>query len=201
MDWLREAWNLPWRLKGPFIGVVAALVIALVVVVLAGGGDGSPGVSGVLGTPTPSAGVVAGLGGVDGLDAGTSTLTPPPIPTAVSTSTPTPQPSPTSTPTATPPPPQPIVIELNGFGDSVTEPFTLARGLAIFTGSNDGDSNFIAELIDWETGEIEGLGINDIGPVTDTSNTVRVPRTGLYILDVLAVGGWRIVIEQPNPLP
>lgn len=101
----------------------------------------------------------------------------------------------------TPSVPEPNVIEVSGFGDKVTDPFTLARGLTIFTGSNDGSSNFIADLIVWETGETEGLAMNAIGPVTESERSVTVERAGQYTLSVTADGAWSIVVTQPNPLP
>ena len=36
-QWLRDAWDLPWRLKGPFLGVLGALLVMLIVVGVTGG--------------------------------------------------------------------------------------------------------------------------------------------------------------------
>ena len=90
-QWFREAWSLPWSLKGPFLGALAVLVaLVAVVAVLAfpgeGGGDGA--VSGAVQAPTPTA-------------------TAEPTSTASPTPTPSPSPVPDSAPPSRPPPPPP----------------------------------------------------------------------------------------------
>ncbi len=84
-QWFRDAWNLPWRLKGPSLGLLGALVAALAVagVVLGNSGDnGSTAVRGATKapelalTPTPT-------------PIPTVTLTPSPTPTSTAAPTPT----------------------------------------------------------------------------------------------------------------
>lgn len=87
-QWLRDAWNLPWRLKGPFLALSVAVVALLVTVsiIIATGGDDNTAVSGVVQEPTQTATAE---------------------PTSTPTSTPAPTPVPTPVPTPTPPPPPP----------------------------------------------------------------------------------------------
>ena len=84
-QWFRDAWSLPWSLKGPFLGVLTLLLtLVAVVAVLAfpgeGGGDGAVG--GAVRVPTPSA-------------------------TAEPTSTASPTPTPSPSPIPDPPLPSP----------------------------------------------------------------------------------------------
>src|SRR3989304_3936085 len=82
--WFTYAWNLPWRLKGPFLSVLAgviSLAVTVTVMVATGGGDSDTAVREAVQAPTPTA---------------TSTSRPPPPP-------PVPPPPPPF-----PPPPPPV---------------------------------------------------------------------------------------------
>lgn len=84
--WVEKTWNLPWRLKGAFLGA-PILVIALAVtlsVVVATGGDGGSAEGGVAQAPSPAATITP-----------SPTSTPTPKPTAKPMSSPTPAPLPT----------------------------------------------------------------------------------------------------------
>ncbi len=91
-QWFKDAWNLPWSLKAPFLGVLAVVFALLVTVsvIIATGGDDNTAVSGVARGPT-------------------QTATAEPALTAQPTATPepTPKPEPSTTPSATPEPPPP----------------------------------------------------------------------------------------------
>ena len=81
--WFRDAWDLPWSLKGPFLGVLsilAGLLAVLGIVLAMNGGSNDTTVSGAVQAPTAAA-------------------------PRVSTPTPTATPLPTPSPTPTPPPP------------------------------------------------------------------------------------------------
>jgi hypothetical protein len=88
----------------------------------------------------------------------------------------------------------------NGSGRSVTEPFTLEDGLAIFTLAHDGNSNFIVWLLASDGSNAELL-VNEIGPY-DGGTSIGVgsplePNAGVYILDIEADGNWSVGLEQP----
>lgn len=91
-QWFKDAWNLPWSLKGPFIGVFAILITLLIAggLILASNGEGDTEVSEVVRTPAPTSSPAS---------------TPTPEPTR--TATPKPTPAPTTTPIPAPPAAQP----------------------------------------------------------------------------------------------
>lgn len=126
-QWLRDAWSLPWRLKGPVLGVVIAL-LAVVAVVAAVGDSGDP--------EKDAARLIA--------------LSPTPHPTVVTTveTTRIPPPSPTVETTVevreVVPSPTVIVEEVEAAPSPVQQP-QLAAGASSYTGpytfSGQGDKN------------------------------------------------------------
>lgn len=88
---VKQAWNLPWRLKGPPLGVLVALLIASAVVVSVGRGDDDTEGAEVVSAPTPTA---------TSPHRTKPTLTASPAPTPAPT--PAPPPAPTQTPRPTP---------------------------------------------------------------------------------------------------
>ena len=96
-QWFRDAWSLPWSLKGPFLALsvaVLALVVTVSVIIATSGGSGKTAISGVVQGPTPTA-------------TPTPTPTPAPTPTPTPTPTPSPTPPPPPAPPLPPPPPAP----------------------------------------------------------------------------------------------
>ncbi|MFW6048381.1 MAG: InlB B-repeat-containing protein [Candidatus Natronoplasma sp.] len=100
------------------------------------------------------------------------------------------------------PAPEPIIFE--GSGDDSTETFDLVEGVSRYNLTHDGESNFIVELMESETGDtVENL-VNEIGSF-DGSQIVGVTEDGFeaepgeHLINVEADGDWKIVIEQPKP--
>lgn len=105
----------------------------------------------------------------------------------------------------------------SGSGDTVTNSFSLTEGVAIFKLSHDGSSNFAVQLLDADTGELQGNIVNEIGQFdgevlvganydNTTSSTSAVIETepedvktepGEYILEITADGNWDISYIQP----
>ena len=92
-QWFRDAWNLPWRMKGPLLGALSVLIVLFTAsgLILATGGGSATEVSDVVQAPSPT-------------HSPTANPTPQPTPTA----TPQPSPSPTVTQSAAPPAPLPL---------------------------------------------------------------------------------------------
>lgn len=82
---------------------------------------------------------------------------------------------------------------LEGVGQKATEKFTLTKGLAVFEMTHTGSSNFIVDLLD-DTGTGIELLVNEIGTF-DGSKAVKIPRDGVYLLDVTADGQWTVNIK------
>jgi hypothetical protein len=57
VGWLKAIWNLPWNLKGPFLGVMAVVIVLAVTttVIIATAGDGGTGDSEAAQAPRPMA--------------------------------------------------------------------------------------------------------------------------------------------------
>jgi len=56
-QWFRDAWNLPWSLKAPFLGVLAvvfALLVTVTLIVAVDGGDSNTAVSSAVQPPRPT---------------------------------------------------------------------------------------------------------------------------------------------------
>jgi len=94
-------------------------------------------------------------------------------------------------------------ITFKGTGDTVTESFTLEKGIAIFHIHHTGYSNFIIWLYNADTGEREELLVNEIGSYDGstllgvTSGYLGDVSEGNYILEITADGSWEVDIEQP----
>jgi len=86
---------------------------------------------------------------------------------------------------------------VSGTGDTVSEPFYLADGVVGFVYEHDGESNFIAEAVDPNTGDTLSVVVNEIGAVAGAR---AVPAAvGAYQLAVQADGQWEIVVVEPLP--
>lgn len=81
-------------------------------------------------------------------------------------------------------------------GGTVTDPFYLPQGSAIFSMQSTGGSNFIVWLLD-ENGKKINLLANEIG-LFSGSRGVQVPQSGNYALDVKASSLWSIKISRPK---
>lgn len=91
----------------------------------------------------------------------------------------------------------PYSTMLEGSGQQVTEEFSAGGQAGVFIFEHDGESNFIVELINAETGDREEILINEIGT---TDGAVAVPTMpGDYYLDVTADGSWSIEVAEPFP--
>lgn len=92
----------------------------------------------------------------------------------------------------------PYSTTFEGSGQSVTEEFSAAGQAGVFIFEHDGESNFIVELINAETGDTEEILINEIGT---TDGAVAVPMMpDDHYLDVTADGSWSIEYAEPLPL-
>ena len=83
---------------------------------------------------------------------------------------------------------------LSGSGQTVTDTFSAQR-FTTFTYEHNGESNFIAELINDETGDGEGILVNKIGSVSGTTGTGL--QDGSYYIDIDADGDWSFEIGEP----
>jgi len=97
----------------------------------------------------------------------------------------------------TPPVVEPEPITLSGNGQEASDIFNLQEGLSVFELKNTGSGHFGIWLMD-NMGNKEELLVNTIGPF-DGSKAARIDKSGEYILDVSAEGGWTVNIEQPRP--
>lgn len=93
-------------------------------------------------------------------------------------------------PTAAPGLPQ----TFTGADQGVSGFFAAERGLVRFEMDHQGDGNWAPILLNADGERIELLA-NEIGKFQG-SKAVRIPRTGIYILDVTANGNWSIVVAK-----
>ncbi|MDP2182042.1 MAG: hypothetical protein Q8K99_05660 [Actinomycetota bacterium] len=94
------------------------------------------------------------------------------------------------------PEPEPDPIKLTGKGTKVTKKFALADGLAVFSMSHKGSSNFIVHLRSVDGEVDEGL-VNEIGKFNGSWPIFL--GAGDYLLEVEADGPWAFTITQPRP--
>lgn len=160
-------WALPWRYKGPVLGVLGVVLVTAALLDSEKAADTTPAKA----ETTVEA---------------TATLTP--TPKQAPTSTPTPEPTaiPSPTPTATPTP-QPV--SLSGAGQAATEKVELASGVWKVALTHGGRSNFIVRAYG-DGGQTEFL-TNEIGQYSGTRMLVG---DAAYIFDVDADGTWTIDI-------
>lgn len=85
-----------------------------------------------------------------------------------------------------------ILIILDGTGQEASEKFVLESGLIIFEMFHAGQHNFAVWLLD-NNGKKVALLVNEIG-YFDGSKAIRIDKTGVYLLDILADGYWAIII-------
>lgn len=100
-----------------------------------------------------------------------------------------------ATTTTTEPPPEPQRFE--GSSNEAVGPFPLEGGIAIFTFSHQGSSNFIIEILD-SNGETVDFAANEIGSIDNASSAAGLPA-GEYLMEITASGAWTVTIEQPQP--
>ncbi len=85
--------------------------------------------------------------------------------------------------------------QINGHGDTATDPIKLKKGFAIFEFTHNGDSNF---MVDMSGSGNQGL-VNEIGNYKGKVIT-NIPSDGDYYLNIKADGDWNAIITQgPNP--
>lgn len=90
----------------------------------------------------------------------------------------------------------PTALSFSGSGSDVTEIFQLQEGLALFTTTHSGQSNFITKLLDDQGNTVEYVA-NKIGDYSGVSSA-RIDKTGTYLLNVTADGSWTASISQPQ---
>lgn len=94
------------------------------------------------------------------------------------------------------PEPEPAAIKVTGKGTRVSKKFTVTDGLAVFTMSHKGRSNFIVHLRSADGSVDEGL-VNEIGNFKGSWPLFL--DAGEYLLKVDADGPWNFTITQPRP--
>ncbi len=107
--------------------------------------------------------------------------------------------------------------DFSGVGDTVTRTFSLPEGVIVFDLTHNGDSNFIVQLKNAETGELEGNLVNEIGAFNGevlvgaswdnspyslaTQNRPLDVKTtpGDFKLEITANGSWNIDYTRDDP--
>jgi hypothetical protein len=85
-------------------------------------------------------------------------------------------------------------ITFTGTGDDVPQfMYFKKKGLARFNMSHTGESNFAIWLYD-ENGKYVDLLANEIGNYNG-SKAVRIPKKGVYLLDITADGSWSVSVN------
>jgi hypothetical protein len=107
------------------------------------------------------------------------------------------QPSESAAEPAPQPDPEPAVIKLTGKGTRVSKKFTLTEGLAVFSMTHRGHSNFIVDLRSTDGSVDENL-VNEIGNFKG-SWPLFLDSAATYLLKVDADGPWTFTITQPRP--
>lgn len=82
----------------------------------------------------------------------------------------------------------------SGSGQTVTDAFE-ARRFTTFTYEHSGESNFIVELIDDDSGDSVDILANKIGETSGTTGAGLAD--GNYVMDVDADGDWSIEVGEP----
>lgn len=162
------------------VGYPAALVAVFAAAVL-GWGIGTW--LGSAGSPVTPAGPVA-------LASPSPTATPTPTPTPTATPMPTAAPSvapPTAGPPTDPPPPT-TILEIEGTGDEVSEPFEVVEGWQIVW-QTDGTAFAFAIRGDQDVGQV----VRQSGPSSGVTSIVPV---GSFYLEITATGPWSIKVVQ-----
>lgn len=93
----------------------------------------------------------------------------------------------------------PMPANLSGAGDTASEFLSYEEGLAVYDMSFSGDGNFIVWLYSKDGTRVANLA-NEIGDY-EGSTTERIPRDGIYALDIVAGGSdtegdWTIQTQQ-----
>jgi len=189
------------RWRNVLVGAVIVLVVLGAIGAVAGPDEEEPGqdsepADGTTPATTTTATPMADGGGADADEPTTSTVTP----TSTATATPTPEPT-LSTLTSIEDVPDRYDgghETFSGSDNSVTGEFTTDGGPIVFVYEHSGESNFIAEVIDTETGERVGLAANVVG---EASGARAIPDDGgTYRLEVTADGPWSIDVSNPMAL-
>ncbi len=96
---------------------------------------------------------------------------------------------------ATASPPTPINRDFGGYGQQVTQPFSLSPGLARFRLEHNGKRVFSVWLLDAAGNRITLLA-SHVGPFAG-SKAVGIKRAGAYLVNVSADGSWTVHVQQP----
>lgn len=90
-------------------------------------------------------------------------------------------------------------LKFEGQGVDITNDFECKGGLVKFAFTHDGDSNFIVWLRNVQTGDLESLLVNVIGPFN--GNVADDPPAATYLISVDADGKWTIDITGNTTPP
>jgi hypothetical protein len=82
----------------------------------------------------------------------------------------------------------------HGQGSHATEKFSLGEGVAVFDLQHKGDGTFTVRLLD-DSGNVVGEMASGSG-VFSGSKTLRIEKTGLYLIDVAASGEWSVRLRR-----
>lgn len=88
-------------------------------------------------------------------------------------------------------------LSFSGVGQQASHIIWFQHGLAIFTFTHDGTSNFIVQL-KYTKSQIVYYLANAIGSF-DGSKAEGITNAGAYVLDIQADGKWTVTIQQPRP--
>lgn len=84
---------------------------------------------------------------------------------------------------------------LSGKGQAASEFIGLKAGPATFRVSHQGSGIFAPTLLRGTDGGVVTVLANELGRFTG-SKTVEIPADGVYLVDVIATGGWTIDVSQ-----
>lgn len=88
------------------------------------------------------------------------------------------------------------VIQLEGEGQTVTDPVSLEDGLLVAAYAHEGESNYQVSLWNEDADERAAFLVNEIGGVNGT--TAAPVAAGNYSLEITADGPWNVTLVQPN---
>lgn len=86
------------------------------------------------------------------------------------------------------------MTNIEGVGQTATDPFQLSGGLTTFNMTHQGSRNFIVSLLNKDGARVGTGLVNEIGPF-EGSKAIRVPKDDIYLLDIQADGPWSIQVE------
>jgi hypothetical protein len=89
----------------------------------------------------------------------------------------------------------PQTTRLSGNGKAATGLFKLSRGQHRFEMAHKGNGRFSVQLLDKNGAKVGGKLVDKKGPFDGSTRSVRVPKAGIYLLQVEANGPWTIRLK------